>query len=57
MDGQVLSSPSVHRPAENRRIGMVFQDYALFPHLNVEKNIGFGLAHCNAQERQAREGS
>ena len=54
MDGQVLSSPSVHRPAENRRIGMVFQDYALFPHLSVEKNIGFGLSHYNAQERRSR---
>src|SRR3712207_993629 len=30
-------------PAERRRIGMVFQDYALFPHLTVEENVGFGV--------------
>ena len=54
MNGQVISSQGVHLPAENRRIGMVFQDYALFPHLNVEKNIGFGLSHLNAMERDAR---
>ena len=30
-------------PANKRNIGMVYQDYALFPHMNVEKNIGFGL--------------
>ncbi len=31
-------------PPEKRNVGMVFQSYALFPHLNVEENIGFGLA-------------
>jgi molybdate transport system permease protein len=41
------------RPAE-RRVGMVFQDYALFPHLTVEQNIGFGLAHRPAVERARR---
>ena len=54
MNGQVISSPGVHHAAENRRIGMVFQDYALFPHLNVEKNIAFGLSQWNALEREAR---
>lgn len=54
MNGHTISSQTVHQPAENRRIGMVFQDYALFPHLTVEKNIGFGLSHWNAIERDAR---
>ena len=54
MNGQAISSPALHHAAENRRIGMVFQDYALFPHLNVEKNIAFGLSHWNATKREAR---
>ncbi len=43
------------RPAE-RRVGMVFQDYALFPHLTVAQNIAFGLAHQPAEERARRVG-
>jgi iron(III) transport system ATP-binding protein len=38
---------------EKRNIGIVFQDFALFPHLSVEDNIGFGLAHLSAKERSA----
>jgi iron(III) transport system ATP-binding protein len=52
--GEIVSSPQVHLPAESRRIGMVFQDYALFPHLDVSRNVGFGLAHLKAAERQER---
>ena len=40
---QVVAGPDVHRPPEQRRIGMVFQDYAIFPHLSVAQNVGFGL--------------
>ncbi|TKA90917.1 ABC transporter ATP-binding protein [Halopseudomonas bauzanensis] len=43
LDGQVLSSPTHNVPPEQRRIGMVFQDYALFPHLTVAQNIAFGI--------------
>lgn len=39
---------------EKRQVGMVFQDYALFPHLTVEKNIAFGLQKCSAEERRRR---
>ncbi len=42
--GQEVSGPQVHVPPERRRIGMVFQDYALFPHLTVVRNVGFGVA-------------
>lgn len=54
LGGETVSSPSLHRPAEQRRIGMVFQDYALFPHLDVKRNVAFGLQRLGAAERQQR---
>ncbi|MDI9333354.1 MAG: ABC transporter ATP-binding protein [Cytophagales bacterium] len=51
---RVVSDLRAHVPPEERRIGMVFQDYALFPHLDVAKNIGFGLRHLDAAQRKAR---
>ncbi len=44
----------VHLAPEARRIGMVFQDYALFPHLSVERNVGFGIAHLARDARAKR---
>ena len=54
LDGQVVSSPEFVLPPEKRRIGMVFQDYALFPHLSVADNIVFGLHREARGERGAR---
>ena len=52
--GETVSGGPVHVAAEARRIGMVFQDYALFPHLDVRRNVAFGLAHLQPAERQQR---
>jgi len=41
--GRTLTEPGRVVPPEKRRIGMVFQDWALFPHLSVGRNVGFGL--------------
>jgi len=49
-----VSSATVHAEPEARRIGMVFQDYALFPHLSVEDNIRFGLHKQARAERESR---
>ncbi len=50
LNGVCVSSADVFVPPERRRIGMVFQDYALFPHLDVAANIGFGLHRLTAAE-------
>ena len=52
--GEVVSSASVHLAPEARQIGMVFQDYALFPHLNIGRNVGFGIDHLARPARAAR---
>jgi iron(III) transport system ATP-binding protein len=54
LDGTLVSSRDHHVAPEQRRIGMVFQDYALFPHLSVADNIGFGLRRLDAAARRER---
>jgi iron(III) transport system ATP-binding protein len=52
----IVSTPDKSLAPEERRIGMVFQDYALFPHLDVGQNVGFGIYDWPKTERQARVG-
>ena len=56
LGGAVLGDAerNVHVAPEMRRIGMVFQDYALFPHLSVAQNVAFGIQGQPAAERQCR---
>ena len=56
LHGQVMSRPGMTAPPEQRRVGFVFQDYALFPHLDVAANVGFGLKRMGRRERDARAG-
>jgi len=51
LEGRLVSAPGDLVPTEQRRIGMVFQEYALFPHLRVQDNVAFGLQHLSAGER------
>lgn len=54
INGVSVSRSGFMLPPEQRRVGMVFQDYALFPHLNVADNIGFGLHGMSRRERVQR---
>jgi iron(III) transport system ATP-binding protein len=54
LNGRVVSRPGSALAPEKRRIGMVFQDYALFPHLRIADNITFGLHGWPEGERSAR---
>ena len=54
IDDRVVSDPNHTLPPEQRGVGMVFQDFALFPHLNVEQNISFGMRKASPAERRKR---
>jgi iron(III) transport system ATP-binding protein len=53
--GKLVAGSGIHLPPEKRRVGMVFQEYALFPHLTVDQNVRFGLQNQtpNAHHRVA----
>ena len=52
--GKLLADTRMSTPPEQRRIGLVFQDYALFPHLTVAKNVAFGLRHLTTADAAAQ---
>ncbi len=54
LSGAVVGSAGRSVPPEERRIGMVFQDYALFPHLSVGRNVAFGIHRLPRAEQAAR---
>ena len=54
IDNVEVSSSKVQLPPERRNIGMVFQDFALFPHLRVEDNVRFGLKGMDRRAQQVR---
>lgn len=58
LDDTLISAPGHLLAPEKNRVGMIFQDYALFPHLTVLENVAFGLHKLPAKERyeKAREG-
>ncbi|MBO0690387.1 MAG: ATP-binding cassette domain-containing protein, partial [Candidatus Dormibacteraeota bacterium] len=57
LDGAVLEDTEAGRrlQAEQRPVGMVFQDYLLFPHLSILDNVAFGLLARGASRREARQ--
>ena len=55
IDGRVVTGPGSMVPPEKRRVGMVFQDYALFPHLSVRQNIAYGIPKGSESSRRVQE--
>ncbi len=54
LNGKVMTDERIHVEPEDRGVGMVFQNYALFPHLTAAENIRFGLHRVPRSERQKR---
>lgn len=54
MDGVPISDAQANTPPEARGIGLMFQDFALFPHLSVARNVGFGLSALSRKARETR---
>ncbi|KAF0223302.1 MAG: putative spermidine/putrescine ABC transporter [Rhodospirillaceae bacterium] len=54
LNSQLVSGDGVHLPPERRHVGFLFQDYALFPHLDVLGNVEFGIHTLSGAERKTR---
>ena len=54
IQGRLVAGRSVYVPPDCRNVGMVFQEYALFPHLSVAQNVSFGLHRLSDSERRQR---
>ena len=54
LDGAMIAGPGQNLPPERRAIGLMFQDFALFPHLSVADNVSFGLRGMSREEMRAR---
>ena len=55
IDGTTVAGPGVSVPPEKRRVGIVFQDYSLFPHLDVRANVAYAKKHARRGERASDE--
>ncbi|MDR9415381.1 MAG: ABC transporter ATP-binding protein [Gracilimonas sp.] len=51
IEGALVESPQVHLSPQKRKVGFVFQDYALFPHMNALENVAFGLKDVEKKKR------
>ena len=56
LNGKILldTAGGINLPAQQRKVGFVFQNYSLFPHLTVNQNIGFGIRHLPAKQMEDR---
>ncbi len=55
INGRRVNGPGLFTPPEQRQVGMVFQEYALFPHLNVAENVAYGLPKNAERAKRVRE--
>ena len=54
LNGRTLAGPGAFVPPEDRRVGLMFQDFALFPHLTIAQNVAFGLRSLPGDEARRR---